>query len=199
MSDTTQFWKELDEHIQRKIDAALRVPTGVTPGVWNGLTVDRYGRVTLAQVGGNSALLAFANATGGGVSIASGAAGRVIFDASYDPQSIITTGASWVMTIPTTARYRVRASVGVTGGAGTYSAGAFYDLWVVKSTSTLMDTVDYQEVSPATYSPYKLLNGVSKPLLLTAGDTIHIKVENQSGVTATAADTDDGWVALEYA
>lgn len=99
MSDgSTTFWRQVDQHIADWMAAHAR-QTGITPNVpLGGLVFDRYGRAVSGQGAGVVAIYDLsANATKAG-----GFSGRINFDSQlYDPQSLVTVGASWHFT-PTT-------------------------------------------------------------------------------------------------
>lgn len=103
-----------------------------------------------------------------------------------DPFSVITTGASWVFTVPTTGGYMFIADEHDTDGlSNDWAAQATIKLYLYKSTSTYLAQLAYRTFDSAvTYANQSdiFTNGTAFAPL-TAADTVHIKYRNQSGAS----------------
>lgn len=127
MTEPTDFWRDIQNFVDARIQVALEKPTGIRPGVYSGITFDKFGRATFA--GASFGLLALYAGT---------ASGTVPYDASgteivwnyavkqFDPGTLVTVGTAWKFTAPSTGIYMVHASLQTGGAGGFVSTDNFY-------------------------------------------------------------------------
>jgi hypothetical protein len=91
--------RTIDARIDQKIAEAIKAPTGITPGVQYSSFIARAdGRIEWGGAGASNILLAYYDTTGG-LTITDGTTERLNFNHQIeDPQSLVTTGASWAFT-----------------------------------------------------------------------------------------------------
>lgn len=120
------------------------------------------------------------------ITLSTGLSGNINFNTSdYDPNSLVTTGASWVFTAPATGRYDIRlcsASVDPNGFAYANS-GDGLRATIYKNGSSHADLAYWDsENGGSGVDHYFFLIG-TRSISLTAGDTVAIKIDNFSGQT----------------
>jgi hypothetical protein len=107
---SSALWRDIQDEIREQIERSL-MPTGVTPGVWNGLTIDRYGRVLLAQSaasGGATGVEAHrtsSQATSSGAAVISWQA------TEYDTGSFYSGGSPTHLTFPSDGFYIIETQI----------------------------------------------------------------------------------------
>lgn len=180
-------------------DAAgdLVVGTGANTGAK--LTVGSAGAL-LEVVSGTPAWRGHVGAsysTNAGTSIATGT-GLVIVDfedSVYDPQSAVTVGASWHYTAPYDGYYRVAAMVLFAANTGWANAERGL-LQVFKNTSAYR-TIDRKDNYNSGGSNLNMLLTGSTMVQLAAGDTVDIRVsQNSGGSIALNGAADSNWVDI---
>jgi len=150
MSESTDFWRELDIHVEDKVASILARPTGITPDVYNGITVDRYGRALLGRKKG---VVAWAqNST---TTTTTTSPNTINYDTVlYDPSTMITTGASWRALLPNMGWYRVTAQTVIDKNSQAIASNQYWQLVLRKGsngslnipspgTSTVLDTIPF--------------------------------------------------------
>lgn len=122
--------------------------------------------------------------TNGDLTVSNGAATRIQWDTvSYDPLSTITTGGSWVFTVPVTGRYDFRVVDSfVKANSSTWSVGNGIEIDVYKGASTFLETLWYWEPTVTTVSTtFNLFAAATVSISLTAADAVFLKLDNFSG------------------
>lgn len=117
------------------------------------------------------------------LSLSSGAATR--FNATvndYDPGSDVTTGASWVYTVPTTGWYEVKLTYALLTSAGNAwqnDKGAEANLKM--NAGTYVGMLRYERTNAADGTSQFLHMGGGLSVSCTAGDTLYVEIYNGTG------------------
>jgi len=102
----------------------------------------------------------------------------------YDPGSDVTTGASWVYTVPTTAWYEVKLTFALliaNGNAWQNDKGAEANLKM--NAGTYVGMMRYERTNSADGTGQFLHMGGSIAVSCTAGDTLYVEIYNGTGAT----------------
>lgn len=114
------FMATIEARVSDIVDKRLRAKTSVIPGgPYSSFSVNAQGLVTWAGAG----LLAWYTIDGSGVDIAHTFTRLEYNTMVYDPQGLVTTGASWVFTAPNAGPYAFYATMNIATNA-TWSPGA---------------------------------------------------------------------------
>jgi hypothetical protein len=104
----------------------------------------------------------------------------------YDPSSTITTGASWIFTVPATGYYMFVASECDTDANGSdWALSDTIKLYLYKSTSTYLAQIGYKSFDVATTAAAQtdiFTDGIGV-VSLTAAETCHVKYRNLTGAS----------------
>lgn len=102
----------------------------------------------------------------------------------YDPGSDVTTGASWVYTVPTTAWYEVRLAFALmvsNGNAWQNDKAAEANLMM--NAGTYVGMLRYERTNSADGTGQFLHMGGACAVSCTAGDTLYVEIYNGTGAT----------------
>jgi len=128
-----QFWREIDERVDKKIASLLKQQTGIIPDTaYGSVKFDSFGRATWGGVGGGGLRLLSLHYKNAQQTIPSSTDTIINYDQEvYDPDGIVTTGSSWHLTIPTSGFYLFVATIRFDEVASGWSAGdrATLRLW----------------------------------------------------------------------
>lgn len=151
---------------------------------WNIVSRDFPAVSARATFSGSSSTLSFT---------ANGTAARVDFDTvTYDSNSGITTGGSWVYTAKKAGVYSVSASINIT--ADTYTVNQFLTLFLYKNGSLYSRLGQTRAMT--TSSVLMAVCGSDK-VSLAKGDTIDIRVAcNQGGTSTITTGSSETFVAI---
>lgn len=163
-----------------------RAPTGVTPGYHAvlGGTVTEDGR--LRYVGGGTGLLAQYELDTDTTRTAGNTA-RINFDVQlYDPNSLVTTGASWHFTPPAAGIYRFTLSTIIVPGAALAAGEKLYAILWPDGGGTGLMTLAWEEagVTETGTRDQVLLQG-SLTRACTTSDAVHVRFSNGTGNSVT--------------
>lgn len=114
---------------------------------------------------------------------------------TYDTDSAVTTGASWVFTVPTGkgGKYLVIACAGIQSSSA-WGANEATVLLLYKNGSQYCQLAQWRAHAAATVSVWL---GGGTMVDVAAGDTLDIRIEQQSGSTLTLDNTaTQGWVCI---
>jgi len=106
--------------------------------------------------------------------------GIITFDTQdYDPDSTVTTGASWHFTAPATAWYEVKlVNCRLDPNGNTWVEGSYMQCEIYKNGSAYQNLVVYDPPANSTVGdPWPWFSG-SSALSLTAGDTLRLQTTN---------------------
>lgn len=103
---------------------------------------------------------------------------------TYDPGSAVTTGASWVYTVPATGYYKFELyEFDVDGSSSNWTAGDIVKVYLYKNSASYLATLGQREfdaaITYATLSDFYLpVFSVTVPL--TAADTVYAEFRNNT-------------------
>lgn len=177
--------QRIDDKIQRGIREYLK--NGMPPGTYGSYQWDGY-RIVGGGAGGG--LIARAHCSSD-VALNPGTI-RVDFDfVDYDPQSTITTGASWAFTAPADGWYRFEPLFTIAGDGNVFDHGDFVATIMYRGNSfiSFIDQANWFIDTDLVVS-FALL-GSAYTLEMAAGQLAHVKLESNGG-TAHIVSVNDG-------
>lgn len=190
------FLRTVEARIDQKIAAALRAQSGVVPGgPYGSFTVRADGRIDWAAAGGASNLLLAYCDTTGGLTIADGVTQRLNINHKIeDPQSLITTGASWAFTPATTAYYAVSMYFTWYPSGGDITGGGFN---IDQYHSGVNDVSVWEWDAPSTI-PASTKQSVffRTVLFFSNGQAINFRLDNNTGQSMTFINNTP-WIEIE--
>lgn len=160
--DFLKFVLDKSHSIAKKVDEA---PTGVRPGYNSALAATVLPNGKLRYVGGGMALLAEARVA---TAQTSATDGEIINfgTVEYDPNSLITTGASWSISLAA-GWYEVIAGMSIGSNTNIIAAHEYWDLALYNITSAAqIDTLDRLQ------HPTQINGGVSTSDFYLSGSTV---------------------------
>lgn len=158
------------------------------------ITYDAYGR---AKQTTDSTFYGASYTTNAGQTITNNSSPEVIDyeDMIYDPQSLVTTGASWKFTAPVAGYYHIDA-MAMIDGTSTWAVGERGAFWIYVN-GVQERLLDRQDTYDGTTTQYMTLSG-SITLELQAGDYIDIRLQqNSGGNLSLIAQNVYNWVNIE--
>lgn len=185
--DADALLRTLDARIDQKIAAALKVPTGITPGTAYGSVIfDAQGRATWGGAGGSSGAAICYRKSGAQSIDGAGTPTRIDYDVdvydSQDPTGSVTyPGGLWTYTAPLDGWYRVDASCDYSR-TSTWADGDLCVLQVVWTSGT--QPLEWRRDMRADTGLFitSRLSGFYY-IDLSAGDTARIETYQTSGTT----------------
>jgi hypothetical protein len=176
------LWRAIEANVDKKIAAALKIPTGITPGTAYGSVIfDAAGRATWGGAGGGGASLIASYWTDSIISIASGSYVVVDFaNETHDPDGLVTTGSPWALTIPANGKYQIVAKVRFVESGSGWSAGNHAEMWIHRN-GFIDELIDYLD-DPQNATLNNVLSGNVVDTFLQ-DDTIAIALFQSSGTT----------------
>lgn len=161
-----------------EIDRRFRMPTGVdSGGPFSSFSVNDQGQLIAAS----SVHLVHAHFSSD-ATLGAGATLHVNYDTvDYDPLGCIATGVgTWIFTAPLTKYYRFEPLFTLTNNGNVFDKGDFWASYLYKNASfvSFIDQANFF-VDASSSVPFVVL-GNARNMLMNAGDTAHIRLENNS-------------------